>query len=96
MLLEKNTLKAINFFDYTLEDDIYYHVFNLCNQIGISYNKADLFILYQTSTFLKLYTFFQNYFAHVEEINNLNLNMDLCITSSVSKNNQLLFMLSQF
>ena len=95
LVLEKGNFKAYNVFDYMLEDDIYYHVFNLCNQVGLVYNRAHLSIVYQTSTFLRLYNFFNDYFASVEEINPLDILTDPCITTSVSRNNQLLFMCSQ-
>ena len=87
-------MKAINYFEYYIEDDIYYHVFNFCNQLGIPYHKTRLQVIYQTSTFLKITTFFQDYFFEVRENDFLRIGTDACIPPALVKNNQFLFMLA--
>lgn len=92
ILFENNQLKGMNTFEYFLEDDIYYHVFNLCSQLGIPYHKTHLKIFYQTSHFLKLFTFFETYFEQVQEqIVIQNLSFHECISAAIVKNNQCLF-----
>jgi hypothetical protein len=75
-----------------VEDDIFYHLFNICNQFGIAYQKANVRILYQTENFLKLNRMLETYFNDVSDVFENDLPYHDLLNYSAAKNNQLILL----
>lgn len=90
--LKNKEIKLGNTYYYQVEDDIFYHLFNICNQFGIAYQKSNVRILYQTENFLKLNRMLETYFNDVSDVFENDLPYHDLLNYSAAKNNQLILL----